>query len=134
LIREWAQQVGNPGGSVAKVPTKGGTILFGDLPEENRTNFVVHLIVPEIAKGLDQCAALAAGGGKVPRHRPLKDNLLFPEFHLAGGPIGKKDDPGWHLLGKAEYVGGVCSRRLETDCIASHQRACHGIGGRGDRS
>jgi hypothetical protein len=101
LVREWAQHVGNPSGSVAKVPTKSRTILVVDLPEENRTDLVVHLIFPEIAEGLDQRAALAAGGGKVPRHRPLKDDLLFPEFHLAGGPIGKKDDPGRHLLGKA---------------------------------
>jgi hypothetical protein len=134
LIREWAQHVGNPGGGVAKVPTKGGTIVVGDLPEEYGTDFVVDLILLEIAKGLDQRAALAAGGGQVSRHGPLEDDLLFPEFHLAGGSIGKKDDPGRHLLGKAEYIGGVCSRGLETDCIASHQRAGDGIGGRGNRT
>jgi hypothetical protein len=109
MVRKWAEHVGNPSGSVAKVPTKSRTVLVIDLAEENRTNFVVHLIFSEISEGLDQCAALAAGGGKVPRHRPLKDDLLFPEFHLAGGTIGKKDDPGRYLLGKAEYVGGVCS-------------------------
>lgn len=109
-----------------------GTIFVGDLTANNAQDLFVHLLFSQIAKSLNQRAALAAGSCHVPRNGSLQDDLLLSNFYFASWTIGKKDDARWHLFGETEHVDGIGARRLEADRVAPHQGARNRIRGGSD--
>jgi len=117
---------------MAQVLANGRPIVVRDLTAEIGEDFVVHLILPEIAQCLNEGAALPAGGGHIARSGVLQDDLAPANLQLAGGAVGEEDDTGRHLLGETEHAGGVGPGGLEADGIAHDQGTGDGIGGRGD--
>ena len=55
---------------------------------------------------------------------------MLTDFHLPGGAIGQKNNPGWDLLGKAQHIGGIGPVGLKANGIAPHQSAGDGVGRR----
>jgi len=98
-----------------------------ELAAQNGKHLVIHMALTQVAKCLNDGAALASSGGDVARGGVLENNFTLAELDPSGCPVGQEDDFHRHLIRKTQDVCGAGTGGLKPDRVPADQRLGHRV-------